>query len=663
MLEQLNDRQKQAVTTIDGALLVLAGAGTGKTKVITSRIAWMISNGIQPENIVAVSFTNKAANEMRERLSHLIGERKAKRVFLSTFHSFALKILREYNAEVGLQKNFSIADESESIHLLKETIKELGHEDIISITNAIEKISHFKDNLYQENDFKKSTSFFDAKFFSKLFFAYNRRLRLFNLVDFDDIVYLATLGFLNHENLLNRIRENYKYLLVDEYQDTSFAQFKFIQLLAQPLGNVCVVGDDDQSIYSWRGARPSIISDFLNAFPSAKRVTLEQNYRCSSNILHAANQVIRENTERLGKELWSDKVTQQPVTVHACENEQDEASFVLEKIKFYQQINPQFKYSDVAILYRSSALSLPIEQIFQENNIPYILHGGTKFFDKKEVRDLLSYVKFANNNKDLNSLFRIINLPARGIGVATLEKIKENFLIKQNLQGVLDELSRENKSILNFLEIWNIYGDSLKKAHGIKNIVKAIRDCYEQVGLKKDILLNSSNMQVAQYRLDTVERVLKVIEKIDLESADLQSVVDALHLDEAQFAPKQELEGKVQLMTIHASKGLEFPIVFLVGVEEGILPHERSLTVVNGEQEERRLFYVAMTRAKDKLFLSHCLARKRSRAQNEEQKPSRFLHSISSGLAEFTRFDPTVEEERKKNAAKKLFDLFKLQAQ
>ncbi|MES2614486.1 MAG: ATP-dependent helicase [Bdellovibrionota bacterium] len=659
MLEQLNDRQKQAVTTINGALLVLAGAGTGKTKVITARIAWMISQGIEPENIVAVSFTNKAANEMRERLSHLIGDRKAKRVFLSTFHSFALKILREYNVEVGLQKNFSIADENESISLLKESIRELALEDIISITSAVEKMSYYKDNLYEEKDFKKSTNFFDAKFCCKLFLAYNRRLRLFNLVDFDDIVYLATMGFLNNESLLNKMRENYKYLLVDEYQDTSFSQFKFIQLLAQPRGNVCVVGDDDQSIYSWRGARPSIIADFLKEFPLAKRVTLDQNYRCSSNILNAANCVIRENTERLGKELWSQKINEHPVTIQSCENEREEAEFIVEKINLFRDKNSQFNYSNIAILYRSSSLTIPIEQIFQEKNIPYVLHGGTKFFDKKEIRDLFSYIKFANNNKDLNSLFRIINLPARGIGIATLEKIKARFIKQQDLFEILSELSYENSSISSFLELWNIYGQALKNSKGIPNIIEAIKDCYENIGLKKDILLNSSNMQVAQYRLDTIERVFKVIEKIGLPNASLQDITDALHLDEAQFAPKLEADGKVQLMTIHASKGLEFPIVFLVGVEEGILPHERSLNIANGEQEERRLFYVAMTRAKDKLLLSHCVTRKRSRSQSEEQKPSRFLSAIPAGVAEFTRVDPMIEVERKNDALKKLFNLFK----
>ena len=659
MLEQLNDRQKQAVGTISGPLLVLAGAGTGKTKVITTRIAHMISLGVPAEHIVAVSFTNKAANEMKERLAHIIGERKARQATLSTFHSFALKILREYHTFFNLQRNFSIADEGESLNVLKESMKESGLEEIINMTNAREKISYYKDNLYQEKDFKKSSNIFDSKFLSRLFFSYSRRLRLYNLLDFDDIVYLATLGLMNHPELLTEIKSKYKYLLVDEYQDTSFAQFKFIQLIAQPEGHVCVVGDDDQSIYSWRGARPSIITDFLTEFPEAKRVTLDQNYRCSTNILLAANKVIQANTERLGKELWSQKNNQFPVVVHQCEHERDEAEFIIEKISSFASQNPSFQYSDIAILFRSNALSLPIEQIFQEKKIPYILHGGTKFFDKKEVRDLLSYLKFANNSNDINSLFRIINLPPRGIGITTLEKIKSRFLKAHKLNDVLNEMALENKNISNFLEAWRIHAFELQQAKGVHNIVIAIRKCYEEMGLKKDILLNSSNMQVAQYRTETIERVLKVIEKIDISSGGLQNMIDALHLDETQFAPKPDIEGKAQLMTIHASKGLEFPIVFLIGVEEGILPHERSLVVPHGVEEERRLFYVAMTRAKEKLFMSHCATRKRTRAQNEEQKPSRFLSSIPIDGAQFSQFNPMIEIEKRDTAAKKLFDLFR----
>ena len=364
MLEQLNNRQKQAVTNINGPLLVLAGAGTGKTKVITCRIAYMISCGIAPENIVAVSFTNKAANEMRERLSLLIGERKSKKVILSTFHSFALKILREYYEYVGLQENFSIADEGESTHLLKESILDLGLGEIITITHAKEKMSYFKDNLFQKDDFKKKSNLFDSNFLNKLFFAYNRRLRLFNLVDFDDIVYLATILFINHKNILSHIKNTYKYLLVDEYQDTSYSQFKFIQSLAQPEGNVCVVGDDDQSIYSWRGARPSIISDFLIEFNDVKQVTLDQNYRCSSHILQIANSVIKENTERLGKELWSQKNNPHLVTIHACEHERDESEFIFQEIQHLKSTLPHFKYSDVAILYRSTSTSISMYQHF-----------------------------------------------------------------------------------------------------------------------------------------------------------------------------------------------------------------------------------------------------------------------------------------------------------
>ncbi len=659
-LSELNERQRLAVTTVQGPLLVLAGAGTGKTKVITSRIAYMVHTGVHPESIVAVSFTNKAAHEMEERLCVSLGSRRAKKVNLSTFHSFALKLLRENLEKAGLQKNFSIASEGESLQLLKESLEESGLSDLIGVMQAKSKISFYKDMIFNEESFQKSSNVFESKLISKIFTSYNRKLRLFNLIDFDDIVYLAVLMIKNNPDLLSNFQEKFKYLLVDEYQDTSFSQFKFIEYLGQKSQNVCVVGDDDQSIYSWRGARPSIIQDFLDHFPTAKRVTLDQNYRCSQNILHAANGVIRSNTERLGKELWSSKNNQESVVIHSCENAKEEAEFIYDTIQNRMKKNQNLRYSDVAILYRSSGLYIPIEQTFIEKKIPYVLHSGSEFFDKKEVKDLLAYLKFANNEKDLNSLFRIINVPSRGIGIHTLEKIKEQFQSSpQSLPDILNEFAKENKSIEKFLISWNTWGRPMQEACGSFEIQTRLQECYENLGLKKDILLHSSNMQVAQYRLNTIEHVFKVIEKLSSSHSTLTDVHDALHLDDKSFAPKIDTEGKVQFMTIHASKGLEFPIVFVVGLEENILPHEKSLTVKWGEQEERRLFYVAMTRAKEKLFLTHARTRKRIRGENEEQQPSRFLSEIPKDGVVFSHTDPSLEEEKKILAAKQLFSLLR----
>ncbi|WP_186646594.1 ATP-dependent helicase [Fluviispira vulneris] len=667
ILNQLNNEQKEAVISSKGALLVLAGAGTGKTKVITSRIAWMIHSGIRPESIVAVSFTNKAAKEMQERLATIVSEKLAKKVELSTFHSFALKLLRNNHAEFGLQKNFSISDESESKNLLRESIREFHLEDILSLQDAAQKISHFKDCLYTDEDFQLKKNIFDSKILKQLFNSYNRRLRLYNLVDFDDIVYLAVIGFKKNPQLLERIQNNISFFMVDEYQDTSHAQFEFICMLSSKSRNVCVVGDDDQSIYSWRGAKPSVISDFLLAFPEAKKVTLEQNYRCSPNILNAANSVIRENTERLGKELWSQQENKYSIIIQECENERDEALFVAENILKLRSSCQNFNLDQIAILVRSNSQSLPLEQVFTEKKIPYHIHGGTQFFDRKEVRDLFSYLKLAHNSSDLNSLFRILNLPSRGVGIATLEKIKEIYLQSQKTKSnvsfldALKQFSNTHKGVLEFVHLWDNFGAKLKYSEGIVDISSSLRQCYENIGLKKDILVSSANMQIAQFRMDIVERVLKVIEKLELEKENIQSVIDALHLDEAKFESANDTSGKVQIMTIHSSKGLEFPNVFLIGVEEGILPHERSIAVKNGEQEERRLFYVAITRAKYRLYISHCGFRKKGRSCNAERepKPSRFLSAIPTDLVEFCRTDPQSEEAKRMEAARKLFELFR----
>ncbi|KAB8030744.1 ATP-dependent helicase [Fluviispira multicolorata] len=667
ILTQLNNEQREAVISSKGALLVLAGAGTGKTKVITTRIAWMIHSGIRPESIVAVSFTNKAAKEMQERLAILVSEKIARKVELSTFHSFALKILRNYHAEFGLQNKFSISDEGESRNLLRESIREFNLEDILSLQDAAQKISHFKDCLFTDDDFTNKKNIFDSKILKQLFNAYNRRLRLYNLIDFDDIVYLTVLGFKNNPSLLEKIQNNISFLMVDEFQDTSHAQFEFICMLSSKSRNICVVGDDDQSIYSWRGAKPSVISDFLNKFPEAKKVTLEQNYRCSPNILNAANSVIRENTERLGKELWSKQENIHSVIIHECENERDESIFVADNICYLQKNNHSFNYDDVAVLVRSNSQTLSLEQVFAEKKIPYHINGGTQFFDRKEVRDLFSYLKLAHNNSDLNSLFRIMNLPSRGIGITTLEKIKETYFnaYKQNSKisiiESLTDLAKTHKGILEFINLWNIFGTKLRHSENIVDISSALKECYENIGLKKDILVSSANMQIAQFRMEIVGRVLKVIEKLELEKENIQSVIDALHLDEAKFDRANDNSGKVQIMTIHASKGLEFPNVFLIGVEEGILPHERSLTIKNGEQEERRLFYVAITRAKYRLLISHCGFRKKGRSSNSERepKPSRFLTAIPRHLVEYGKTDPSSEEARRMEAARKLFDLFR----
>ena len=672
LLAELNPEQKRAATTINGPLMVLAGAGTGKTKVITARIACMIAQGISPECVVAVSFTNKAAREMGERLAGIVGKKEASKATLSTFHSFALQLLRTHPREAGLQKKFTIADEGESKALLRETLKEQNLEELMSLQIAGEKMSELKDKLFLEADFEKSSHIFNKTLLKNLFLAYNRRLRLFNMVDFDDIVYLATLLLRDNTAVRTKIQDTYKYLLVDEYQDTSTGQFEFVRLMAGAAQNICVVGDDDQSIYSWRGARPEVLFDFLKIFPTAEKVTLEQNYRCSPNILAAANAVIAENKTRLGKTLWSKQANVFPIRIHAAENERDEALFVADRIEEAVR-ERNFTHDHIAILVRSNSQTPHLEQVFVERKIPYVINGGSKFFDRKEVRDLFSYLKFANNPCDLNSLLRVVNLPTRGIGIAALEKIKERFLknVEHNpsatAEQALADLAPHHAGIGEFYTLWSQARLQFENINSRQGILDALRYCFEHVGLRKDITQTSPSMQVANLRTELVARVMGVIEKLELPHENVSAVVDALHLDQTSFESTKDSSGHVQIMTIHASKGLEFPMVFLVGLEDNILPHQRSVDAPHGEEEERRLFYVALTRAKQKLIISHCGFRKKgaqrrtganSGTENEPQ-PSRFLAAIPTHLVELSETDPATEEAKRMDAAKKLFEMFR----
>ncbi|MCA2961462.1 MAG: ATP-dependent helicase [Silvanigrellales bacterium] len=673
LLAELNPEQREAASTLEGPLLVLAGAGTGKTKVITTRIAHMIAVGIEPERIVAVSFTNKAASEMQERLAHFTGRKVAERATLSTFHSFALSLVRRFPSECGLSPRFGIADEGQSRALLKEAIQENKLDELVPLPSAVERISQYKDLLFTDADFDKSNKAFDRAMMRPLFSSYNRRLRLYNLVDFDDLVYLAALLLRNHPKARQEIQEDLHYLLVDEYQDTSTGQLELVRLLAGERRNVCVVGDDDQSIYSWRGARPDVIFEFLRHFPEAKNIKLEQNYRCAPNILAAANAVIAENEGRLGKTLWSRQKTYDRIRLHAAENERDEALHVA---GLCQELVEKHGYAwqDFAILVRSNKQSVPFEQLFEERKIPYHVHGGTRMFDRKEVRDLFAYVKLAYNPRDLNALFRVINLPSRHIGLATLEKLKgvhaecasrnPQASGRELLDRALEEVGETHEGVREYLGLWRAAAARFDGARTREDLSGALRHAYESLGLLREITVASGSMQVANFRKELVERVFGVLDKVELAEPTLEAVVDALNLDENRFSKGTDTSGKLQIMSMHASKGLEFPVVFLVGLEEGVLPHERSMDVAHGESEERRLFYVALTRAKHRLFLSHCGFRRkgkgaRAKGGEKDPEPSRFLKAIPEELLEVTETDAGAEEARRMEAAKKLFEMFR----
>ncbi|MEY4064005.1 MAG: hypothetical protein RIR26_213 [Pseudomonadota bacterium] len=665
-LASLNPEQRHAVETLQGPLLVLAGAGTGKTKVITARIANLIAHGVRPEQIVAVSFTNKAAREMGERLAHLVGKAIQKRALLSTFHSFCLRLLREFPEAAGLQAGFSVADEGTSRDLLRDSLAEHNLQEIFSLQKATEQISACKDALLRPSDLAQATHLVNRLIVRKVFDDYERRLRLYNLVDFDDIVYKTVLMIKENGAVRETICNRYLHFLVDEFQDTSNAQFELIRLLGEKSRNVCAVGDDDQSIYAWRGAKPEVLFDFLKVFPETKRVTLEQNYRCSSEILNVANAVISTNVNRLGKTLWSRKVENLPVRLHTAENERDEALFVADQIqRLHREIS--MPWIGFAILVRSNAQTDVLEQVFIERKIPYHVHGGSEFFDRKEIRDVLSYLRFANNPRDLTALFRVINVPARGIGLRTLEQLSKLYEKSVAEGGSKDFLSflensqGEFPAVDSYLEKFIPIYRQFERVRNQKDVAECLRRCFEELGLKQDILSTSRSMQVANWRLNVVEKMFAVIEKIELEKFSLAEMADALNLDESSFSSRNEVGDRVQMMTIHASKGLEFPCVFVVGVEENRLPHERSSESAAGVEEERRLFYVALTRAQRFLFLSHCGFRSRGSRQTRgaDIRPSRFLSEVPADTLDVSETDPDAEEAQRQEAAKRLFELFR----
>lgn len=666
VLKSLNPQQLEAVRTISGPLLVLAGAGTGKTKVITSRIAHLIGTGVPPEQIVAVSFTNKAAKEMGERLGHMVGRHIQKKTILSTFHSFCLRLLREFPSYAGLENRFSIADEGTSKDLLRESLAENKLQDIFSLQKAAEHIGMCKDALLRPAELKKAHHLVNRLLVQRVFEDYERRLRLYNLVDFDDIVYRTVLMLRDHEAVRDIICNRYHHFLVDEFQDTSNAQFELIRLMGERHRNVCAVGDDDQSIYAWRGAKPEVLFDFFKVFPEAKRVTLEQNYRCTSQILNVANAVISTNQTRLGKTLWSLKNESPPVRLHLAENERDEALFVADQIQKLRR-EENLSWADFTILIRGNAQSEILEQVFMERKVPYHVHGGSEFFDRKEIRELLSYLRFANNPRDAKALFRVINVPARGIGLKTLEQLNEGYerLREQNPESnfvdFLQSIGSQFPAVEQFFHMFFPIYKTFYQAKNQADVALCLRECFEKLGLRQEILTSSKSMQIANWRTNLVEKMLGVIEKVELDGFSLSNLVDALNLDESSFSSRKEVGDRVQIMTIHASKGLEFPCVFVVGVEEKRLPHERSMESAAGVEEERRLFYVALTRAQRFLYLSHCGFRSRGsrQARGADIQPSRFIAEVPEKLLLLSETDPSAEEAQRQEAAKRLFDMFR----
>lgn len=616
----LNPKQKEAVLATEGPVLILAGPGSGKTKTLTHRIAHLIEKGINPENILAVTFTNKAADEMRTRIGALTNNQQLttnNSLFIGTFHSLAARILRAHASRVGFLPNFTIYDEDDSLALIKEAMKEIDLNPKQFPAGMIANIiSSLKNELVSPQRYAEDSGASDLfpKTVYKIYDLYQKRLREANAADFDDLLFKTIELFNKEPRVLEAYQERFRYINVDEYQDVNTAQYELTRELAQKHKNLAVVGDDAQAIYAFRGADYRNILNFEKDWPEAKVIILDQNYRSTQTILDAAREIIGRNQMQKEKKLWTENGLGEELTVVAAENEKEEAKFVFSKIQELLENDRAIK--DIAVLYRTNAQSRPLEEVFLENNLPYKIVGGTKFYQRKEVKDILAYLRFLLNPADLISLKRIINVPARGIGkVATLSYLSDRSKIGQRSSAPLVAFDQLVKK-------FNEESKKLKATDLIKYLLKTIR--------YQEYLSDSSNN--AEERWENIRELVSLAKKYDdLEPPKgLEKMLEdvALMSETDQMDTKKEV---VNLMTLHAAKGLEFPIIFMVGLEEGVFPHSRSLFDPQQLEEERRLCYVGLTRAKEKVFLSFALRRTQF-GSIQANPPSRFLGEIPEGL-------------------------------
>ena len=645
--DKLNPEQYRAVTTLEGPILIIAGAGSGKTRVITYRIANMLEKGISQSQILALTFTNKAAKEMEERIKSLTGK-KLKNLTVSTFHAFGVKILRQDIEKLGFRENFSIYDETDRKSLIKETGAELKYTnsslDLYSVGQLFSDIKTGRKNWSVENEMYK-----------ELYEAYQSGLKLYNSVDFDDLITLPIKLFRENPDVLEKYKERYKYIMVDEFQDTSHQQYELMKLLANK--NVAIVGDDDQSIYSWRGADFKNIENFEKDFPDVQEIRLEQNYRSTGTILAAANGVIKNNTNRKDKELWSGNGSGKPIEIYMPENEAAEADFIAERILGIC-VEEKRKYDDFGVLMRANTQSRAIEEAFLENNIPYTMSGGTSFFERKEIKDIISYLRLISNHDDDINLLRIINTPRRGIGRTTIQTISDvakrmDYSLWDAMKGILECDEKEcpvsegtREDIGNFVNLIENYKSMLSG----KGLSKKVRTMVEDINYFDYLIAdNPKSEKAARFKMMNIESLIKSMEQWEnnpqYDDTSLYAYLNRITLLSRDLDDEDANKGKVNLMTVHASKGLEFPVVFIAGAEEGLMPHARAVEEGgdNAIEEERRLFYVAVTRAQQRLFISACKTRRKMN-NSLECEPSRFLDEIPSHLVEY------AEESKELNA-------------
>jgi DNA helicase-2/ATP-dependent DNA helicase PcrA len=632
-LTGLNPQQREAVTHGRGPLLVLAGAGSGKTRVITYRIAWLIGEeGVYPSNILAVTFTNKAANEMLSRVERLVPSIGA-RPWIGTFHSTSLRMLRRYADRLGYTKSFAVYDTADQLTLVRRCMRELQmSDDAFPPRPILSRISNAKNELIGPAEYEKhNLDFFGARV-SEVYRMYQKRLREYDAMDFDDLIGKYVQLLEEHEDVRDEIHSRFQHLLVDEYQDTNRAQYALIKALAGSRGNIVAVGDEDQSIYGFRGADINNILNFEKDFPGAKIIKLEQNYRSTGNILDAATGVVAHNVARKGKRLFTDSGSGDPVRVVTCSSDREEAQFVVDKIS---ALRAQMRLADMAVLFRTNAQSRPFEEELLRANMPYSVVGGVKFYERAEIKDVMSFLRLAVRPYDTPSIERVINVPSRGIGDTTVKALNDaatstNATLWTVIEGDLGFLPpRASKAVREFREI----------VHDLQRAASnPLPELFEYVLIRtgyRRMLTESRDIQ-DESRLQNLEELFNSAREFaeQNQSAALSDYLDSITL--ISDLDRYESEKGVTLMTLHAAKGLEFRVVFLAGMEEGILPHSQSLDADEDMEEERRLCYVGMTRAREQLYCLHSHER-RVHGQFREQSPSPFLAEIPEEVKEEMR--------------------------
>ena len=635
LVKKMNSEQSEAVRTTEGPLLIMAGAGSGKTRVLTHRIAYLLDEkDVSPYNILAITFTNKAAKEMNARVEHLVGE-EAQVIWMSTFHSMCVRILRRDADRIGIERNFTIIDPTDQKSVIKDVLKS---ENIDSKRFEprmfIGAISNLKNELKTPEDAQKEANDFHSQMVATVYKGYQRQLSRNEALDFDDLIMTTINLFERVPETLEYYQNKFQYIHVDEYQDTNKAQYTLVKLLANKFKNLCVVGDSDQSIYGWRGADIQNILSFEEDYPEAKTIFLEQNYRSTKNILNAANEVIKHNSERKPKGLWTANSGGDKIQYYEAMTERDEAEYVVKEIMKHQRGGK--KYSEMAILYRTNAQSRVLEETFMKSNIPYTMVGGQKFYDRKEIKDLLSYLRVIANSNDDISLQRIINVPKRGIGPSSVEKI-QTYALQNNISmfdalAEVDFIGLSKKVTQECISFYEMIQNLIKEQEFLE-ISEIVDEVLQKSGYR-DMLDREQSIE-SRSRLENLDEFMSVPkdyeENTPLEEQSLINFLTDLSLvadiDEA------DTQNGVTLMTMHSAKGLEFPIVFIMGMEESLFPHIRAIKSEDDHEmeEERRICYVAITRAEELLYITNATTRMLF-GRSQSNMPSRFLKEIPEDL-------------------------------